>query len=75
MLNVDVLFQAPSVSLCMSILQQHTDSHTSGQLILTMCDELSSFLQPLAPGVTNMEVDYGLVIRLVIISLLTSNHN
>lgn len=55
--------QAPSVALCMSILQHHTDSLVSGQLILTMCDDLSSFLQPLAPGVPNLEVDYGLIVR------------
>lgn len=57
--------QAPSVALCMSILQHHTDSHVSGQLILTMCDDLSTFLQPLAPGVPNLEVDYGLIISII----------
>ncbi|KAK7103379.1 hypothetical protein V1264_018289 [Littorina saxatilis] len=57
--------QAPSVALCMSILEHHTDTHTSGQLILTMCDDLSSFLQPIAPGVSNPEVDYGLVISII----------
>ncbi|XP_076441937.1 uncharacterized protein LOC143280973 isoform X2 [Babylonia areolata] len=57
--------QAPSVALCMSILQHHTDPHVSGQLILTMCDDLSTFLQPLAPGVPNLEVDYGLIISII----------
>ena len=51
------------MALCMSILQHHTDSLVGGQLILTMCDDLSSFLQPLAPGVPNLEVDYGLIVR------------
>ncbi|KAK7502719.1 hypothetical protein BaRGS_00005969, partial [Batillaria attramentaria] len=57
--------QAPSVTLCMSILQHHSDSHTSGQLILTMCDDLSSFLQPVAPGVPNLEVDFSLIISII----------
>ena len=67
--------QAPSVALCMSILQHHTDSHVSGQLILTMCDDLSSFLQPLAPGVPNLEVDYGLIIRSVVDRSVVNTNN
>lgn len=57
--------QAPSVTLCMSILEHHSNSHASGQLILTMCDDLSSFLQPLAPGMPNLEVDFSLIISII----------
>lgn len=62
--NCDV--QAPSVSLCMSILNHHSDPDACGQLILTLCDDLSSILQPVAPGIPNLEVDYSLIIRSVI---------
>ena len=57
--------QAPSVSLCMSILHLHSDQQQCGQQMLKMCDYLSEFLQPVSPGLPNPEVDYALIIRLV----------
>ena len=55
--------QAPSTSLCLSLLGLHSKPHKCGQLMLDLCDSLSEFLKPIAPGVPNPEVDYGLVLR------------
>ena len=55
--------QAPSTSLCLSILDLLSDKKLCGQVILSLVDEMSKSLQPLAPGVKNPEVDYSLVIR------------
>ncbi len=57
------LFQAPSTSLCLSILELHSQPKECGQLILKLSDDISKFLQPISPGVRNPEVDYSFVIR------------
>ena len=56
-------FQAPSSSLCISILELHSDSSACGRLILDLCNALSQKLVPVAPGIRNEEVDHNLVIR------------
>ena len=55
--------QAPSTSVCLSILDLHSDPRTCGALILQMCRDLSEYLRPIRPGVPNPEVDYNLIIR------------
>ena len=55
--------QAPSTSLCISILNLHSNGRECGRLILGLCDTLSCLLKPLAPGVPNPEVDYNLIMR------------
>ncbi|GFR86909.1 zinc finger FYVE domain-containing protein 26 [Elysia marginata] len=55
--------QAPSVSLCVSILKQHSSRTESGRLILSICDMLSGYMVPISPGVPNPEIDYSLIIR------------
>ncbi|XP_067681511.1 uncharacterized protein [Haliotis asinina] len=57
--------QAPSVSLCISILGNHSHQKECGQQMLHMCDYLSEFLQPISPGVPNPEVDYSLIISMM----------
>ena len=55
--------QAPSTSLCISILNLHGNARECGRLILRLCDDLSNLLKPIAPGVPNPEVDYSLIMR------------
>lgn len=64
------LLQAPSTSLCLSILGLHEDSKMSGQLMLKMCDDLSRHLKPIAPGVPNPEVDYSLLLRYYMLEMI-----
>ena len=64
------LLQAPSTSLCLSILGLHEDSKMSGQLMLKMCDDLSRHLKPIAPGVPNPEVDYSLLLRYYMLKMI-----
>ena len=58
-------YQAPSASLCVSILDLHSDTRACGRLILDLCNSLSQKLVPVAPGVRNEELDHNLVIRYV----------
>ncbi|XP_052767439.1 zinc finger FYVE domain-containing protein 26-like isoform X2 [Mya arenaria] len=57
--------QAPSTSLCISILNLHGNGRECGRLILGLCDDLSKFLKPIAPGVPNPEVDYSLIMSMM----------
>ncbi|XP_069118425.1 uncharacterized protein [Argopecten irradians] len=57
--------QAPSTSLCMSILDLHSNTRASGQLVLQLCDDLSKHLKSIAPGLPNPEVDYSLVLSMM----------
>ncbi|OWF55424.1 Zinc finger FYVE domain-containing protein 26 [Mizuhopecten yessoensis] len=57
--------QAPSTSLCMSILDLHSNTKASGQLVLQLCDDLSKHLKSIAPGLPNPEVDYSLVLSMM----------
>ncbi|XP_071963696.1 zinc finger FYVE domain-containing protein 26-like [Antedon mediterranea] len=57
--------QAPSTSLCISILDLHTDPSECGVLVLELCQSLSENLRPLKPGVPNPEIDYNLLISMI----------
>lgn len=57
--------QAPSASLCVSILDLHSDAKACGRLILDLCNSLSQKLVPVAPGVKNEELDHNLVISMI----------
>lgn len=57
--------QAPSASLCISLLNLHSDPKRCGELILELCDDLSKLLKPISPGMANNEVDYSLVISMM----------
>lgn len=64
--------QAPSASLCVSILDLHSDNRTCGRLILDLCNSLSQKLVPVAPGVKNEELDHNLVISMIRYLLLNA---
>ncbi|XP_064623470.1 zinc finger FYVE domain-containing protein 26-like isoform X2 [Lineus longissimus] len=57
--------QSPSTSLCISILDLHSNPKVCGEQMLQLCDELSKLLKPIAPGVANPEVDYNFVISMM----------
>ncbi|XP_033125838.1 zinc finger FYVE domain-containing protein 26-like isoform X2 [Anneissia japonica] len=57
--------QAPSTSLCISILDLHSDPSECGSLILDLCRGMSENLRPLKPGVPNPEIDYNLLISMI----------
>ena len=53
--------QAPSTSLCLSILDLHNQPLECGKLLLNMCDELSNYLQS-----ANYQVeDFALIINMI----------
>lgn len=56
--------QAPSTSLCLSILDLHDNSLECGKHLLTMCDDLSSYLQSTASSQAETE-DFGLIINMI----------
>lgn len=62
---ITMILQAPSASLCVSILDLHSDAKACGMLILDLCNSLSQKLVPVAPGVKNEELDHNLLIRSV----------
>ncbi|XP_059142669.1 zinc finger FYVE domain-containing protein 26-like, partial [Physella acuta] len=57
--------QAPSVTLCVSILKQHSSRLEAGMTIIEMCDQLSQLMVPVSPGVPNPEIDYNLIISVM----------
>jgi len=57
--------QAPSASLCVSILDLHSDVKACGMLILDLCNSLSQKLVSVAPGVRNEELDHNLLISMI----------
>ncbi|RNA16340.1 Zinc finger FYVE domain-containing 26 [Brachionus plicatilis] len=52
--------QAPSTSLCLSILDLHDNSLECGKSLLSLCDDLSLYLQN-----ANQQEDHGLVINMI----------
>ncbi|XP_066995944.2 uncharacterized protein Sptz [Anabrus simplex] len=56
---------APSVSLCLSILQLHSEQTAYPRFLVDSCDRILRLLQPVGPGAVNPEVDHSLVIRMV----------
>ncbi|GFR95860.1 zinc finger FYVE domain-containing protein 26-like, partial [Elysia marginata] len=63
--QIEQFSMAPSVSLCVSILKQHSSRTESGRLILSICDMLSGYMVPISPGVPNPEIDYSLIISVI----------
>ena len=52
--------QSPSTSLCLSILDLHDNLFECGKSLLSLCDDLSLYLQN-----TNQQDDHGLVINML----------
>ncbi|XP_070571338.1 zinc finger FYVE domain-containing protein 26-like isoform X2 [Ptychodera flava] len=64
--------QAPSTSLCMSILDLHSQPLKCAKQILELCRDVSAYLKPIRPGIPNPEVDYNLVISMIQTLLLNA---
>ncbi|CAF1082231.1 unnamed protein product, partial [Didymodactylos carnosus] len=56
--------QSPSISLCLSIIELHSDQYEIGKLLLKLCEELSNQLSSTTNG-RNQEIDYGLVLNMI----------
>lgn len=56
---------APSVSLCLSILQFYSSDKDCVNFLLHHCHRFESLLRPLQPGYPNPEIDYALVTRMM----------
>lgn len=56
---------APSVSLCLSILQFYSSDADCVNFLLYYCQKLESLLRPIQPGYPNPEIDYALVTRMM----------
>lgn len=56
---------APSVSLCLSILQFHSSDADCVNFLLHHCRKFESLLRPIQPGHPNPEIDYALVTRMM----------
>ena len=65
--------QAPSTSLCLSILDLHDQSLECGKFLLNMCDELSNHLHQLSPSAScaftaasqSCGEDFALIINMI----------
>lgn len=56
---------APSVSLCLSILQFYSSDEDCVSFLLHHCQKFESLLRPIQPGYPNPEIDYALVTRMM----------
>ncbi|XP_076283793.1 zinc finger FYVE-type containing 26 spastizin [Lasioglossum baleicum] len=56
---------APNISLCLAILNLHSDHETYTSFLLDRCDEMKRLLQPVTGGNVNPEVDHIVIIRMI----------
>lgn len=56
---------APSVSLCLSILQFYSSDGDCVNFLLHHCQKFESLLRPIQSGYPNPEIDYALVTRMM----------
>ena len=54
--------QSPSISLCLSLNELHSDQYQGGKLLINLCEYLS---EQLSTKQRNMEIDYGLVLSII----------
>jgi hypothetical protein len=54
--------QSPSISLCLSLIELHSDQYQGGKLLINLCEYLS---EQLSTKERNMEIDYGLVLNII----------
>ncbi len=54
--------QSPSISLCLSLIELHSDQYQGGKLLMKLCEYLS---EQLSTKQRNMEIDYGLVLNII----------
>ncbi|XP_029052519.1 uncharacterized protein LOC114880560 isoform X2 [Osmia bicornis bicornis] len=56
---------APNISLCLAILNLHSDHKTYTSFLLDCCDEMRRLLQPVSNGKVNPEVDHVVIIKMI----------
>ncbi|CAF0855042.1 unnamed protein product [Adineta ricciae] len=54
--------QSPSISLCLSLIELHSNQYECGKLLLKLCEYLS---EQLSSKQRNSEIDYGLVLNII----------
>ena len=54
--------QSPSISLCLSLIELHSDQYQCGILLIKLCEYLS---EQLSTKKRNTEIDYGLVLNII----------
>ncbi|XP_014614411.1 PREDICTED: uncharacterized protein LOC106792487 [Polistes canadensis] len=56
---------APSISLCLAILNLHSDHKAYTSFLLDRCDEMKQLLYPVNDGKVNPEVDHVVIIKMI----------
>ncbi|XP_011502694.1 PREDICTED: zinc finger FYVE domain-containing protein 26 [Ceratosolen solmsi marchali] len=56
---------APNISLCLAILNLHSDHKAYASFLLDRCDEMKRLLQPVTGGRVNPEIDHALIIKMI----------
>lgn len=56
---------APNISLCLAILNLHSDHEAYPNFLQDRCDEMKCLLHPDSLGRINPEIDHGLIIRMI----------
>ncbi|XP_014486150.1 PREDICTED: uncharacterized protein LOC106750354 isoform X2 [Dinoponera quadriceps] len=56
---------APNISLCLAILNLHTDHKMYTSFLLDCCDEMKQLLLPVGGGRVNPEVDHAVIIKMI----------
>ncbi|CAD1469498.1 unnamed protein product, partial [Heterotrigona itama] len=56
---------APNISLCLAILNLHSEHQTYISFLLDCCDEMKRLLQPVSGGKANPEVDHMVIIKMI----------
>ena len=56
---------APNISLCLAILNLHSDHKAYATFLLDQCDEMKKLLQPVSGGKVNPEIDHALIIKMI----------
>ncbi|XP_054713463.1 zinc finger FYVE domain-containing protein 26-like [Uloborus diversus] len=57
--------QAPSISLCSSLLKLHNDPKRCASFMLNLCDRLLGKIKPRRSGKIPLEIDYSLFISMI----------
>ncbi|EZA60485.1 Zinc finger FYVE domain-containing protein 26-like protein [Ooceraea biroi] len=56
---------APNISLCLAILNLHSDHKMYTSFLLDRCDEMKQLLQPVSGGKINPEIDHAVIIKMI----------
>ncbi|XP_032664873.1 zinc finger FYVE domain-containing protein 26 homolog isoform X2 [Odontomachus brunneus] len=56
---------APNISLCLAILNLHSDHKMYTSFLLDCCHEMKQLLQPVGGGRINPEIDHAVIIKMI----------